>query len=458
LPLVAENGIFLHLITHSASIKRDRASTDMKTHAQKLPDSHYEKTILSNGIRIVTEEIPHVRSVTIGAWVTVGSRDESESNNGITHFVEHMVFKGTRRYKAHQIAQSLESVGGYLNAFTTKENTCFYARILDHHLPKAIDVLSDLVFHPTFDRKEMEKEKGVVIEEIKNIEDNPDDLIHDYFENAVFRKHPLGMPIIGTRRNIANFTREDLHRYHAQYYAPHRLVIAAAGNLKHEKVVTMVEKYFRSRSNENGQFQRAQGPKSVHSNKVEVYEKPITQAHVCLGTVGYSVKSRFRYPVLVLNSLLGEGMSSRLFQTIREKHGYAYTVFSFTNFLSDTGNFGVYIGTDASKVDHAIELVFKEFQNVKTKRVSTAELKRTKEQLKGSMMLGLESMSSRMMRLGSGEINFGKYTPIDEILHEIDAVGADEVNSVANRLLDENKFSTIIFKPAKAEKTSAAEQ
>lgn len=422
----------------------------LKTTTQYKQESHYQKTILANGIRVVTEEIPHVRSVSIGAWVTVGSRDENETNNGITHFVEHMVFKGTKKYKTHQIAQSLESVGGYLNAFTTKENTCFYARILDQHLGKAVDVLSELVQYPTFDRKEMEKEKGVVIEEIKNIEDNPDDLIHDYFENAVFRKHPLGMPIIGTTNNISNFTQEDLHRYHAIYYLPHRLVIAAAGNLKHEKVVNLVEKFFRVRQNGNGRYQRTQGPKSVHSNKVEVYEKPIAQAHVCLGTVGYSIKSKFRYPLLVLNSLLGEGMSSRLFQTIREKHGYAYTVFSFSNFLSDTGNFGVYIGTDATKVDHAIELVYKEFKSVKSKSVSGAELKRTKEQIKGSTMLGLENMSSRMMRLGNSEINFGENIPIDEILQKIDAVQSDEIQDLANRLLDEEKFSTIIFKPAKA--------
>lgn len=407
----------------------------------------YQKTVLPNGIRIISEEIPHVHSVSIGAWVTVGSRDEFEQNNGITHFIEHMVFKGTKNYKTRQIAQSLESVGGHLNAFTTKENTCFYARILDEHLPKAINVLSEIVQYPVFDEKEMVKEKQVVIEEIKNIQDNPDDLIHDYFDRAVFRKHPLAFPVIGNVDNITNFRREDLERHREQHYLPNRMVIAAAGNLKHDKLVKLIEQHFRLTSNNNGKLKRERGPTSVKSN-VEVYEKPIAQAHICHGTVGYSVKSPHRYPMLVMNTLLGEGMSSRLFQKIREKHGYAYSVFSFAGFLSDTGNFGVYVGTSNNHIDNAIELVNKEFEVLKKKLVSKAELKRTKWQLKGQTVLSLESMSGRMMRLGNSEINFGEYIPIDEIFHKINSVTAEDIQDVACRLFKPERFTTIIFKPA----------
>ncbi len=409
--------------------------------------SNYKKTVLPNGIRIVTEEIPYVRSVSIGVWINVGSRDENEHNNGISHFVEHMVFKGTRQFTTQQIAQSLESVGGYLNAFTSKEHTCFYARILDEHLAKAVNVLSELVQHPLIDKKEMEKEKFVVLEELKNIEDDPDDLIHDYLDHRVYYKHPLGFPVIGKAENIRNFTKDDLLNHAKTHYTSNRIVVAAAGNLKHQAVVDLVEQYFRSRKPQRNQAKRASVSNRVYSKREE-FERPISQAHVCLGTIGYSVKSHFRYPLLVLNTLLGEGMSSRLFQNIREKYGFAYSVYSYSNLLSDTGNFGVYIGTDAQNVDNSIELIHKELNKLTTKPVGNAELKRTKAQLKGTMMLSLESMSSRMMRLGSGEMYVRNYLPLSTILKKVEAVTAEQVFETAKRLFQLENFSTIIFKPA----------
>ncbi len=432
----------------------NKISPSVPTNSHAASQSIYKKTVLPNGIRIVTEQIPYVRSVSIGIWVNVGSRDESEQNNGITHFVEHMVFKGTKRFNIQQIARSLESVGGYLNAFTSKEHTCFYARTLDEYMPRAVDVLSDLVQYPLYNKAEMEKEKFVVLEELKNIEDDPDDLIHDYLDRRVYHKHPLGFPVIGKVENIKNFSTDDLVEYSRKHYIPNRIVVAGAGNLKHEEVVELIEKYFRANKLKSGNIKRTPATKTNHSKR-ETFDRPISQAHVCLGTIGYSVKSRQRYPLLVLNTLLGEGMSSRLFQNIREKYGFAYSVYSFANLMSDTGNFGAYIGTDKNNIENSIELIQKELEKLRTKPVGSAELKRTKAQLKGTMMLSLESMSSRMMRLGSGEMYLGEFIPYDEVLRKIDAVDVEAMLETAKHLFKPENFSTIIFQPTISKETSA---
>ncbi len=409
--------------------------------------SVYSKTVLPNGIRIVSERVTHVRSIAIGAWIDVGSRDEDESNNGITHFLEHMVFKGTRRYSANQIARSLEAVGGYLNAFTTKEQTCFYARVLDDQLSRSVDILSELIQHPRFDIREMEKEKTVVLEELKNIEDDPDDLVHEYFDRNLYRKHPLGYSIIGRAENIRRFNKSSLQRYIENYYTGDRVVVAAAGNFHHDDLVQMVEKSFRMRP---GHRKSARRPASFRTGKPkrETFHKPINQAHICYGTLGYSVKSSFRYPLLVLNTILGEGMSSRLFQNIREKYGFAYSVYSFISLMSDTGNFGVYIGTDPAKVDRSLDLIRREIDKLRSGRISPSEIMRAKAQLKGTTMLGMESMSNRMMRLGSGELYFQEHVSLDDVLTRIDAVGPDEIRLVAKRLMNHEHFSTVVISPA----------
>jgi predicted Zn-dependent peptidase len=409
--------------------------------------SSYKKTVLSNGLRVVSEEIPHVRSVSIGIWVDVGSRDEQESNNGISHFIEHMVFKGTENRSVREIARSIESVGGYINAFTGKEHTCFYARALDEYSELALDVLSDLVLHPTFPEKDLEREKGVVIEELKNAEDDPDDIIHDYFDKTLFGSHPLGFPVIGTEPNLRSLKQADLRSHLRHRYIGGKMVLAAAGNIKHDKVVSLAEKYLAGAS-----------PRPVNSlpdrvkprtNKRERHEfaKPIQQAHVCLGRQAYSIRSRQRYPLLVLNTLLGDGMSSRLFQNIRERYGFAYTVYSYATMMSDAGVFGAYIGTDRQHIDASIELIMKELGKLKTKPVSHAELNRTKAQLKGSMMLSLESIPNRMMRLGSSELYFNLVNPIDSILRQIDAVTQDDILAVAHELFIEDELSTVVFQP-----------
>ncbi len=410
--------------------------------------AQYRKTTLDNGIRVVTERIPSVRSVSLGVWADVGSRDESPSWNGITHFLEHMVFKGTRNRSVTDIARSLESLGGYLNAFTTKEHTCFYARVLDAHVPRAMDVLSDLVLHATFRRRELEREKLVVIEELKNSEDSPEDIIHDYFDKALFPRHPLGFPIIGTEENLRRFRQDDLHTYVSRHYRPDRIVVSAAGNLDHPALVRLVERCFRGARAGSGQRRRTPGPTHNAKRVLAEFTRPIQQAHVCLGTIAYGIRHRERFPQLVMNALLGEGMSSRLYQVIREKHGLAYTVYSYLTMLSDTGVFGAYLGTDRKNIDNAVELVYRELERLKTRMVSRSELARTKAQIKGTMMLGLENMSSRMMRLGSGEITFGSFATLDEILRKIDAVTPEAVQRVANRLFHRQELSTVIIRPS----------
>ena len=407
----------------------------------------YQKTVLDSGIRVVTEKIPYVRSVSLGLWTDVGSRDENDEQNGISHFLEHMVFKGTRTRSVRDIAQSLESLGGYLNAFTTKEQTCFYARVLDMHVGEAMDVLADLVQHGTFKPEEIEREKLVVIEELKNTEDDPEDIIHDYFDKALFPKHPLGFPIIGTQENLQKFKRDDLRSHLRTYYRPSRVVVAAAGNIDHNHLVRLVEKHLGVLSAERGDARRSEAPSVIDHNTFAEYPRPINQAHICLGTVAYSIKHPDRYPLMVMNALLGEGMSSRLYQNIREKYGFAYSVYSYTNLMSDTGVFGTYMATDKKNITNSIELILKELNRLKAKPVSKAELDRTKSQIKGVMMLGLENMSGRMMRLGSSELYFETFTSLDTILKKVDAVTSESIQNAAKDLFKEEKFSTVIVRP-----------
>jgi predicted Zn-dependent peptidase len=410
--------------------------------------SRYRKTVLDNGLRVVSEQIPHVRSVSIGIWADVGSRDESPKENGISHFLEHMVFKGTRNRSVRDIAQSLESLGGYLNAFTTKEHTCFYGRVLDAHLAEAMDVLADLVLNATFRVQEMEKEKLVVIEELRTAQDDPEDIIHDYFEKALFPHHSIGFPIIGTEENLRRFRRADLQARVQRHYVPSSLVVAAAGNVDHERLVRLVRKAFRSWEGAAPRPERVPGPARTDGGTLQEYPRPISQAHICLGAEAYSISHRHRYPLVVLNALLGEGMSSRLYQTIREKHGMAYSVYSFVSMLSDTGFFGTYVGTDRKNIRRAIDLVQEQLDAVKRRRVLRPELDRTKSQIKGTMMLGLENMSSRMIRLGSGELYFQKYIPLDIVLRKIDAVTPEAIHEVANDLFQTERFSTVVIRPS----------
>jgi len=421
--------------------------TSVNTHRQ-VENAHYRKTTLGNGIRVVSENIPHVRSVSIGIWANVGSRDEGPSQNGISHFLEHMVFKGTKNRNVRDIAQSLESLGGYLNAFTTKEQTCFYARVLDTDIGQAMDVLADIVLNATFEEREVEKEKLVVIEELKNSEDDPEDIIHDYFERSIFPEHSLGYPIIGTEENVKRFKRENLRSHVVEHYLPSRIVVSAAGHVDHDDLVRLVTRYFRRLRNEGKDQVRSAGPVRSGAGTTVEYTRPINQAHICLGTLAYSISHPDRYVLMLTNALLGEGMSSRLYQSIREQHGLAYTVYSFVNLMSDTGLFGTYLGTDRKNIKDAIDLVYHELDKLKRRNVPMTELQRTKSQIKGTMMLGLENMSGRMIRLGSAELYVEQYVSLDTILERVDAITPDDIHRVANDVFDEKRFSAVIIRPS----------
>ncbi|MEM1053974.1 MAG: pitrilysin family protein [Bacteroidota bacterium] len=409
----------------------------------------FERTVLDSGVRVVTETIPSVRSIAVGAWVDAGSRDETPDENGITHFIEHLVFKGTKRRKGHHINQRMESVGGYLNAFTSKEHTCFYARALDHHLARSLDTTLDLVTQPTLPPKEVEKEKEVVIEEIKMYEDAPEDHIYDHYEAAMYPGHPLGRPVLGTPETVRSFTRDDLAGYMDRHYVPNRLVVSVAGHARHDDVVRLVEKQL-------ADFDRA--PHAVSREPAEAYE-PVEraierpggqQAHLLVGARSFGALDDRRTTLSVLNTILGGGMSSRLNQNIREKYGYCYAVYSFVNLVAETGDVGVYMGTDPSRLDRARHLIVRELSKLAETPVSARMLARAKEQLKGSVMLGIESMSNRMQRLGRVELMFERYVSLDEALAEVEAVTAEDVREVAAALFAEDRLSTIALVPAEA--------
>lgn len=381
-------------------------------------------------------------------WLNVGSSDETAATSGISHFIEHMVFKGTKKRSLRQIAESLESVGGYLNAFTSKEQTCYYARALDNHLELAIDVTSDLTLNPLFDAKELEREKHVVIEELHASEDDPDDIIHDHFERELCgARHPFGRTVLGTEKSLLAFNRSTLNEYRHAQYTPGNMVLAVSGNVNHDTVCKLAEKYFL--------MKEVKGKKSAvqknfsSSTKPLVLHRDIQQAHWCAGTHIPGSGWEQRYAMGVLNTALGDGMSSRLFQRVREQHGLAYTVYSFLNLYHDFGTFGVYLSTEEKKLERARKLVAEECEKLADKKISAKELSRSKEQIKGSIILGLESVSNRMMRIGKSELQYGKVIAIDEVLAKIDAVTAEDVLALAEKFCSTKKFVNVVIAPKK---------
>ncbi|MDX1547175.1 MAG: pitrilysin family protein [Rhodothermales bacterium] len=406
----------------------------------------FEKTTLDNGVRVISEAIPSVRSVSVGVWIGAGSRDEGEQEAGISHFIEHMVFKGTVRRRMHHIARRLEAVGGYLNAFTSKEYTCFYARALDEHLGRAIDTVCDLVFEPNFPEKELEKEKEVVLEEMKMYEDNPEDVIFDRFESVIYRDHALGRPILGFPETVTSFTRPQLVRYMDRHYTPDKIVLAVAGNVEHSEVVRLARKVIAA--TDRRPVDAPRGGVNGYEPREVVEQRPIQQAHLILGARGVDIHDGRRSAATVLNTILGGGMSSRLNQNIRERYGYCYSIYSFLNMYSDTGDIGIYMGTDPSKVERSKKLIIRELERLAEKPVGPRALSQAKNQVKGSIMLGLESMSNRMMRLGRQELLFERYVTLDEVLEEIDAVTAGDLRAVADAYFDPRRFSTVVLLPS----------
>jgi predicted Zn-dependent peptidase len=407
------------------------------------PIRDIEFTTLPNGVRVITEAMPHVRSVAVGLWIGTGSRRETPERNGISHFIEHMLFKGTARRTAEDIARSVDSIGGNLDAFTAKELVCFNTKVLDQHLSLAFDVLADLVLHPLFREEDIEKEKGVILEEIKMEADSPDYLVHEIFSANFWKDHPLGKPILGTRETVKRFDRNAVLEYYSAAYVPSGLIVTAAGNLTHERLVNLVREHFEDQK--PGAPLPAEVPPNTHARIALRSKKSLEQVHLCLGVPSYPLPHQERFACYVLNTLLGGGMSSRLFQNIRERQGLAYAVFSELNPYRDTGCLSIYAGTSLESARQVVELILKEFRQLKESPVADEELRRAKDHLKGSLMLSLESTASRMSNLARQEMYFGRFFTLDELVESIESVTAADVQRIALTFFDPRQIALTIL-------------
>jgi predicted Zn-dependent peptidase len=388
-----------------------------------------KREVLPNGLTILTEEMQHIRSVSIGIWVKTGSRHEDPHVNGISHFLEHMVFKGTKGRTAADIARQMDSIGGNMDAFTAKECICFNVKVLDEHMPIALDVLSDLVLNPVFDTSDITRERGVILEEIKMDEDNPDYLVHEIFTQNFWKDHPLGKPILGTKETVRKFEQTSLRDHATRYFSPTNLIISAAGSLNHQRFVELVKEKFSNLSKAKNGFHEA--PPKIVSRIVMRNKKSLEQVQICVGVPSHPISHEQRYSSYLLNTLLGGGMSSRLFQNIREQQGLVYAIFSELNPYRDTGCLSVYAGTSRQSAAKVVESIVKEFRAIK-QPVSDDELRRAKDQLKGSLMLSLESSSARMSNLARQEMYFDRFLGLDEIIERIEAVTKDDLLEMAN--------------------------
>jgi predicted Zn-dependent peptidase len=404
----------------------------------------YKKTTLPSGLRVLTETMPSVRSASLGIWADVGSAVETRARRGVSHLVEHMLFKGTSKRTARQIAETMDGVGGNLNAFTDKETTCYYAKVIDRHVPLAMDVLSDMFLNSSFDPQELAKEQKVVLEEIKMYEDSPDELIHDLFLQTMWHDSDLGDPTIGFNDTVQALTPDDLRAHMRSHYAPDSIVVAAAGNVDHDEFVALVSEYFATFAG-TSEKHTPDSPRLTPGNLVR--HKDSEQAYVVAGTRGLSVRDDRRYALSLLDTLLGGGMSSRLFQEIREKRGLVYTVYSFQAAYRAAGLFGVYAGTSPENVQACIDLIAEQFKALREVRVDEAELHLAKEHIKGNLTLSLESTSSRMIRLGRNEFALGRNVEPEEIEQKIDAVTAADVQDVAGALLRDEDLGLCIIGP-----------
>jgi predicted Zn-dependent peptidase len=404
------------------------------------------RTVLPGGLRVVTETMPTVRSAAFGIWVGIGSRDEEIIDAGATHYLEHLLFKGTERRSALEISAAVDAVGGDLNAFTAKEYTCYYARVLDSDLPLAVDVVSDMVTGSLIQEEDVEAERGVILEEIAMRDDEPSDLVHDEFSTALYGDAPLGRPILGTVDSINSLTADGIGRYYRERYLPPNLVIAVAGNVDHDEVLRHVDKAFEGMLGKEGlpSPPRIGGDGAAPNPGVRLIPRQTEQANLILGTIGVSRTDDRRFTLGVLNSALGGGMSSRLFQEVREKRGLAYSVYSYTSQYADTGAFGVYAGCQPGKVDEVLTICRDEVAKVAEHGLTTEELSRGKGQLRGSMVLGLEDTGSRMSRIGKSELVYEELLSVDEVLARIDAVTLDDIRAVAGDILAQPMTLTVV--------------
>jgi len=402
----------------------------------------YRKTVLSNGIKVISEEIRHVRSASIGAWVRCGSRHEDERINGTAHFIEHMLFKGTARRSAFDIASDIDSVGGVMNAFTGKELTAFYVKVPDYHLPLAIDLLADIFNNSLFNLDDIDKEKSVVLQEISMVEDTPDEYIHDIFEKHFWEGHSLGMPVLGTKDSVDAFARDAVLTFFEQRYRGDNLVIAAVGNLEHEKLVDLVARLF----GELPVLRLASGEEKPRTtSRLSCIEKDLEQLHLVVGTPAPATLDNTRFAGILMNSVFGGSMSSRLFQEIREKRGLAYAVRSYIVSYRDTGMLNIYVGTSKDKTQEVIDIILAEMRRMKTEPFTDKELQSAKELIKGNLLLSMESTDNRMQKLATNEIYFGRNVPPEEIVGRIEAVTAEDILSLSAQMFIRPQLSMVFL-------------
>ncbi len=400
----------------------------------------YRKLVLDNGVRVVTERIPTLKSVTVGIWVNTGSRDEQPSQAGYSHFIEHMFFKGTRSRSATEISREIDALGGEMNAFTTRETTTFYVKVLDQQLKQALELLADLFHHSRFDSREVEKEKQVVLEEIRMVQDDPEDLVQELHTGQVLGRHPLGRSILGREETIRSLRRQDLMGYLDAHYDPTQIVIALAGNFDQAALAKMVARHFGKTTWANGAAKPARRPPEVHGGLV-MKKKSLEQVHLCLGLKGVAAGHRDRYAAYALNSVLGGSMSSRLFQEVREKRGLVYSIYSFLSGYSDVGTMTVYAATRPKEVERVVDLVCREIRRIGKQGIEQKELDRAKNQMKGGLMLSLESSHSRMSKLAKDELVYGARTSLEDMLAHIDQVTTEQVYNVGRQLFDLNHLA-----------------
>ncbi|MEA1979870.1 MAG: pitrilysin family protein [candidate division Zixibacteria bacterium] len=416
----------------------------MTNSKQNFGSGDIRKTTLRNGLRVITETIPSVRSVSMGVWVDVGSRHETDNVKGVSHLIEHMVFKGTKRRTAKQIASDLESIGGNLNAFTSREQTCFTARVLDEYIETALDVLSDITCHATMTPTNIKREKMVIIEEIKESVDNPSDQIHDIFAKTYWDDDPLGTPIMGSVESIKNMSRKNIVNYLKSNYRTGSIVIVATGAIKHDKFLKKVKKYF---SFESGKAIEVMPPTRNETKKKIIEQIDNNQTHLAIGFPGISYSDKNRMASIALSTYLGGGMSSVLFQKIREQKGLAYSVFAFNDVYRDTGIFGAYLGTDRNNLKLALDILLKECLRMKKNRLTNSKLDLIKAQIKGQITLGLESTTSRMLRLGRQELMMGRLVTLPQTLELIDQITSSDILELSNRIFDLSRMTVAVLGP-----------
>jgi len=409
-----------------------------------MATSLYSRQVLPNGMVVLTERMPYVKSASIGVWVRVGSRDEASEVAGVSHFIEHMLFKGTDRRSAEEIAKAIDAIGGSLDAFTSRESTCFFAKVLGEHLPLAVDILADTFLHSRLDQEDIDRERQVVLQEIKMVEDTPDDLVHDLFAEAIWGEHPVARPILGRKDRVLCLTQADLRRHMECFYRPDRTVVAAAGDLEHDRLVDLLLRAFDGFA---GRSNHADQSRPIPAATVRVEERETSQLHLCVGMEGLPYAHEDRYALYLLNAMLGGSMSSRLFQEIREKRGLAYSVYSYQASYRNCGLLVVYAGTNPESSGQVVDLIRAECARLRDEAVDLLDFQQAKDQLKGNLLMGLEGTSSRMTRLAKMEIYFQRNFDLDEIIAGIEMVSPDQFQALARRILRDEAFAITSIGP-----------